>query len=57
MLEIDAKGEEAYSIANSLHNNMIYHLNHKNFKKGFDIDLSNFKVDELDGNFMFNVNA
>lgn len=57
MLEIDAVGEEAYSIANSLHNNMIYHLNHKNFKSGFDIDLSNFKVIEHNGSFMFNVDA
>jgi len=57
MLEIDAVGDEAYAIAEALHNNMIYHLNHKNFKTLFSIDLSNFRVDEKSGNYVFNVNA
>jgi len=55
LLESTATGEEAYTQAKSLIDNMTYHLNHNNFKKEFAIDLSNFKVSENNGSYMFNV--
>lgn len=38
LLESEAVGEEAYKQAESLIDNMNYHLNHHNFMKGFDIN-------------------
>ena len=38
------KGEEAYKQAKDLIKNMEYHLNHKNFIKGYDIDLKKFNI-------------
>ena len=36
-------GEEAYKQANDLVKNMNWHLNHKNFMKGFGLDLEDFE--------------
>jgi len=37
-------GDMAYEQANSLVENMIYHLNHENFIKGFNLDLKRFNI-------------
>jgi hypothetical protein len=37
-------GRQAYKQAESLIDNMNYHLNHENFIKGFEIDLNKFKI-------------
>jgi hypothetical protein len=37
------KGREAYRQAHSLIDNMNYHLNHKNFIKGFGLNIDKFK--------------
>lgn len=39
------KGEEALKQMNSLIENMVYHLNHKNFMKGYDLDVKDFKTE------------
>lgn len=39
---VEAKGQEAYDQAAYLINNMNYHLNHKNFMSGFDLDTDKF---------------
>ena len=44
MLQSKARGEKAYAQAKDLYENMIYHLNHKNFLKLFEIDLSKFNL-------------
>jgi len=54
LLECSSKGKEAYGLANSLHKNMIYHLNHKNFKNGFALNMEDFNVSNEDGIFKFN---
>lgn len=38
-------GKEAYKQAKSLIENMNFHLNHENFIKGFNIDLSKFRIE------------
>jgi len=45
IIESKAVGEEAYQQAHSLVMNIVHHLNHKNFIKRFDIDLSKFDVE------------
>ena len=40
----DSKGDEAYNQCKDLIDNMIYHLNHKNFINEFKINLDNFKI-------------
>jgi hypothetical protein len=45
VLESTSIGEEAYEEASSLVANIIYHMNHKNFIEGFNVDLSKFDVD------------
>jgi len=39
----DVNGTKAYKQAQSLIDNMNYHLNHENFIKGFEIDVNKFK--------------
>jgi hypothetical protein len=55
LLESKALGESALVQAQSLIKNMEDHLNNKNFKKGFSIDIGDFKVKEANGNYMFDV--
>lgn len=55
LLESKAVGDEAYTQVKSLIKNMEVHLNHKNFKKGFAIDIGDFKVKEENGNYLFDV--
>ncbi len=43
LLESEAEGEEAYAQAQSLVENMLYHLNHKKFMEGYGLDISQFK--------------
>jgi len=39
--------EDAYAQAQDLVRNMNYHLNHKNFIKGYELDLDNFITKEI----------
>ena len=48
-------GIEAYNQAKDLVDNMVYHLNHDNFKKGYNLDISKFKVINKNGIFLFDV--
>ncbi len=43
ILQSEAKGEESYAQAQSLVENMLYHLNHKKFMEAYDLDVSQFK--------------
>jgi len=45
VLESTHKGEEAYKEAKDLVANIVQHLNHKNFLKGYFIDLGKFDVE------------
>jgi len=45
LLQSAAYGEQAYQEANDLVTNIVHHLNHKNFLKGYSIDLSKFDVE------------
>jgi len=44
ILACEVKGEEAYKQAEDLVRNLNHHLNHFNFIKGFDLDISKFQV-------------
>ena len=46
LLESKDRGEVVYDQANDLVENMKYHLNHKNFIKCYNIDLSKFSIKE-----------
>lgn len=45
MLQSTDVGKEAYEQMDDLIENMNYHLNHKNFMSGFDLNISRFKLD------------
>ncbi len=55
ILESKTLGDLAYLQAEDLIENMIYHLNHKNFVKGFNLNLDRFKVRKINESYMFNV--
>ena len=45
ILESEHTGEKAYEEAHSLVQNIVHHLNHKNFLKGHNVDLNSFNVE------------
>ncbi|MCK9574724.1 MAG: hypothetical protein WC979_03290 [Candidatus Pacearchaeota archaeon] len=47
LTSITVKGDEAHLQIKDLVDNMNYHLNHKNFMDGFDLDYKNFKYVEI----------
>lgn len=44
-LSSESVGEEAYGEADSLVKNIVFHLNHKNFINGYNLDLSQFGLE------------